>query len=257
MKSSPLTQEYIDEARRPDGEARVHEGLARKLGRIAANNPVVSLARKAYGYMTDPAVPRRYKLLLIAGLLYFIAPLDAVPDVIPGLGFGDDLLVLSAIVAAVYKVIHSAKENAREVIREAEETAGRVVRDTLSEARETWARRGVAQVALCLWGATTAAAVGLVAYGTRSLVLENGAVEPLDPFLWAVVLTSGMGFVYNVLFLKRLWNRYSGLPGHIREPLAYAVISLLHWRQVAILSLPVIALLAIMVLRVALAGYPE
>jgi len=257
MKSSPLTQEYIDEARRPDGEARVHEGLARKLGRIAANNPVVSLARKAYGYMTDPAVPARYKALLIAGLLYFIAPLDAVPDAIPGLGFGDDLVVLSAVVAAVCKIIHSAGESAKEVIGEAEASAGRVVREALSEARETWARRGVAQVALCLWGATTAAAVGLVAYGTRRLVLETGGVEPLDPFLWSAVITAGLGFVYNMLFLKRLWSRYSGLPGHIREPLAYAVISLLHWRQVAILSLPVIALLAIMVLRVALAGYPE
>ncbi|HCA00251.1 MAG TPA: hypothetical protein DEO97_17460, partial [Pseudomonas sp.] len=31
---------------------------------------------------------------VVAGLLYFLSPLDAIPDWIPGLGFVDDLAVL-------------------------------------------------------------------------------------------------------------------------------------------------------------------
>jgi len=33
-------------------------------------------------------------IAVVAGLLYFVAPLDAIPDWIPGFGFIDDLAVL-------------------------------------------------------------------------------------------------------------------------------------------------------------------
>jgi len=189
---------------------------------------------------------------VIAGLLYFLAPIDAIPDVIPGMGFIDDLVVLSAIVASVHKIIQRVQDDAKGVIREAEEAAQRVVDHTLSEARETWARRGVAQFAICLWGSTTAAAVGLIYYITRLVVLDAGGMEPTEPFMWAVGIAASLGFVYNIFFLGRIWKRYSGLPANVREPLAYAVVSLMDWRQVVILSLPVIALLVVIGLRIGL-----
>ncbi|HAW24901.1 MAG TPA: hypothetical protein DCX38_16380, partial [Pseudomonas sp.] len=34
----------------------------------------------------------------VAGLLYFLSPMDAIPDWIPGLGFVDDLAVLGWII---------------------------------------------------------------------------------------------------------------------------------------------------------------
>jgi len=252
----PLPPRYIDEASRSGSEEKVREGFARKLARIATDNPVVNLAREAYRYMTDPRLPTRYKAIVIAGLLYFLAPIDAVPDMIPGLGFVDDLVVLSAIVASVHKIIQTVQENAKEVVREAEEAAKRVVNHTLSEARETWARRGVAQFALCLWGSTTAAAVGLIYYITRLLILGADNVEATEPFLWAVGIAASLGFVYNIFFLGRVWKKYSTLPTKVREPLAYAVVSLMDWRQVFILSLPVLALLVLIGLRIGLSVRP-
>lgn len=250
----PYPQKFIDEAARSGSEAKVREGFARKLARIAMDNPVVNLAHEAYRYMADLRVPVRYKVMVIAALLYFLAPIDTVPDWIPGLGYVDDFLVLSTILALVRKAIQGIRDEAKEVIREAEEAAERVVSHTLSEARETWARRGVAQFALCLWGSTTAAAVGLIYYCLRLLVFDSEVIETTDPFFWAVAIAASLGFVYNLFFLGRIWKRYSSLSPTIREPLAYAVVSLMDWRQVLILSCPVWAFLIIIVLRVSLSS---
>ncbi len=58
----PYPEKFIDEATRSNSEAKVREGFARKLARIAMDNPVVNLAREAYRYMADLRVPVRYKV---------------------------------------------------------------------------------------------------------------------------------------------------------------------------------------------------
>ena len=44
-------------------------------------------------------------LLIVAGLLYFLMPLDAVPDVVPLVGYVDDLTVLAGVVAQLEPVL--------------------------------------------------------------------------------------------------------------------------------------------------------
>ena len=44
--------------------------------------------------MKDPRVPVKAKLTIAAALGYFILPTDAIPDLLPLIGFGDDLGVL-------------------------------------------------------------------------------------------------------------------------------------------------------------------
>ena len=44
--------------------------------------------------MLDRRVPLKLKLILPAAILYFISPLDLVPDILPALGRIDDVLVL-------------------------------------------------------------------------------------------------------------------------------------------------------------------
>lgn len=44
------------------------------------------------------AVSKPALVAVVAGLLYFLSPLDAIPDWIPGLGFVDDLAVLGWII---------------------------------------------------------------------------------------------------------------------------------------------------------------
>ncbi len=49
----------------------------------------------------DRDTPLRAKGILLAALGYFVLPADTIPDVIVGLGFTDDLTVLTAAIAAV------------------------------------------------------------------------------------------------------------------------------------------------------------
>lgn len=49
----------------------------------------------------DPATPVRVKAMLLGAIAYFVLPTDMVPDVLAGLGYGDDLAVLTAALRAV------------------------------------------------------------------------------------------------------------------------------------------------------------
>ena len=45
-------------------------------------------------YLRDPGVGKGRKVLLVLAVLYVISPIDAIPDVIPVIGWLDDIGVL-------------------------------------------------------------------------------------------------------------------------------------------------------------------
>lgn len=53
--------------------------------------------RLLYRYVFDKQIPFYKKILIIISLLYFVFPVDIVPDYIIGLGWLDDAVVLSFI----------------------------------------------------------------------------------------------------------------------------------------------------------------
>jgi uncharacterized membrane protein YkvA (DUF1232 family) len=67
------------------------------LGRVPFMEDVVA----AFYCATDAATPIRVKAVLMAALAYFVLPIDAIPDVLAGLGFSDDASVLAAALAMV------------------------------------------------------------------------------------------------------------------------------------------------------------
>ena len=52
-----------------------------------------------------PPRPRHVQAALIGALVYFVAPIDLIPDVVVGLGYADDAAVLAAGIAAVRKYL--------------------------------------------------------------------------------------------------------------------------------------------------------
>jgi len=50
-----------------------------------------------YKYMKDPLVKWYRKAIVVAGLIYFIVPIDAIPDMTPFFGYLDDLGVITAL----------------------------------------------------------------------------------------------------------------------------------------------------------------
>lgn len=55
-------------------------------------------------------VPKKTLLLIVAGLLYFVSPFDAIPDWIPGVGFLDDIAVLTWVMKTVSEELERFKQ---------------------------------------------------------------------------------------------------------------------------------------------------
>jgi uncharacterized membrane protein YkvA (DUF1232 family) len=81
-----------------EGIEYVQGNLWRKLEKA---NRSISFARDIvalFKYMVDPAVAWYRKGIVVAALIYFISPLDAIPDIAPLIGYLDDLGVIAALI---------------------------------------------------------------------------------------------------------------------------------------------------------------
>jgi uncharacterized membrane protein YkvA (DUF1232 family) len=92
-----------DPGARQENEARVRDGFWRKLRRYARRIPFAEEAVAAWYCTRDPKTPRHIKASALAALAYFVIPTDALPDVLPTLGFTDD----AAVFWAVWQMISS------------------------------------------------------------------------------------------------------------------------------------------------------
>jgi uncharacterized membrane protein YkvA (DUF1232 family) len=66
-----------------------------------AGEEIVERALQLHYALQKPSMPAWAKAAIYGALGYFIVPLDAVPDIIPGAGFVDDLGVLAFAFATV------------------------------------------------------------------------------------------------------------------------------------------------------------
>lgn len=82
-------------------ERKVRRDFWAKLKRVAANLPFVEDLVAAYYCAMDPATPVRVRGMLLAALAYFILPTDLIPDIVGGLGFADDMALLTAVAGMV------------------------------------------------------------------------------------------------------------------------------------------------------------
>ncbi|MEL7232054.1 MAG: YkvA family protein [Pseudomonadota bacterium] len=80
---------------------RTKRRLIPKLMRVARRIPFADDLASAYYCAIDTNTPRKVKLTLFAALGYFVMPVDAIPDVLAGLGFTDDATVLATALAIV------------------------------------------------------------------------------------------------------------------------------------------------------------
>lgn len=69
--------------------------------RAARHVPLMEEVVAAYYCALDRNTPLRAKGILAAALAYFVLPVDTIPDVLLGVGFTDDIAVLTAAITAV------------------------------------------------------------------------------------------------------------------------------------------------------------
>ncbi len=89
------------------------------MGRVAARIPFAEELLTAYYCALDRSTPVQVKATLIGAIAYFVLPFDAIPDMLPVLGFTDDAAVLAAAIKLVASAITPAhREAARTKLEE-------------------------------------------------------------------------------------------------------------------------------------------
>ncbi|MFC0217360.1 uncharacterized membrane protein YkvA (DUF1232 family) [Pseudochelatococcus lubricantis] len=114
----PLTGEEMDAMRRAArDEESVTRSFWKSLRRVVNNTPFAEDLVAAFLCAKDPQTPARVRYLLLGALGYFILPFDALPDILPILGYGDDIAVLAAAFGAVAGSIRPEhRERARDIL---------------------------------------------------------------------------------------------------------------------------------------------
>lgn len=82
-------------------QKRTKRKLIPKLLRVAGRIPFADDLASSYYCAIDPDTPLKVKMVLFAALGYFVLPVDAIPDVVTGLGFTDDATVLATALGIV------------------------------------------------------------------------------------------------------------------------------------------------------------
>jgi uncharacterized membrane protein YkvA (DUF1232 family) len=95
-------------------QPRLRREFRRKLKRLAVKLPFAEDLLAAYYCAFDRHTPRHVQAALLGAIAYFVLPFDAVPDMLPLLGFGDDAAVL---VTALKMVSSHIRPEHREAAR--------------------------------------------------------------------------------------------------------------------------------------------
>jgi len=89
---------WVRRAQKVGAESKITNKFPRWIKHVG-NRDLVNSAQKLWHLFKAGKVSTKEKMILVAGLLYLISPVDAVPDFIPILGWLDDAAVASSILA--------------------------------------------------------------------------------------------------------------------------------------------------------------
>ena len=92
MESEFDSQERFDEA-----AELVEEKLWVKLEKFGRKLSFAKDLMALYQYLIDNSVSWHRKAIIVGALVYFIVPIDAIPDIAPLIGYMDDLGVITSV----------------------------------------------------------------------------------------------------------------------------------------------------------------
>jgi len=92
-----LEKEFNTEEKVAEGQKVIEERLWEKVERVGKKISFAKDLMALYRYLKDPAVQWYRKSIVVGALIYFIAPIDAIPDIAPLIGYLDDLGVIAAV----------------------------------------------------------------------------------------------------------------------------------------------------------------
>lgn len=77
------------------------------MGRVRADFETMMRMTKAWALREYRAVPWKSLVYIVGAIIYFVNPVDLIPDVLVGIGFIDDAAVAAAVVRAVHDQLES------------------------------------------------------------------------------------------------------------------------------------------------------
>lgn len=107
-----------------------HEDYAKEYSEEKLFRKILTFAKKAgikviyvvlllFYTLQKSTIPVKVKTTIIGALGYFILPVDIIPDFIPGVGYGDDFMVLLAAVAATaFYIDGESKKKAKKKLQD-------------------------------------------------------------------------------------------------------------------------------------------
>jgi uncharacterized membrane protein YkvA (DUF1232 family) len=237
---------FLRDAAAPDSEQQIDDQLTAKVEQLAPDTArhgklraVVDQASQLWANRAQ--LRKRDVLYLAAALLYFISPLDAVPDLLPGIGYVDDAIVVSAVVAMIVRGVTVLGTHGKERLEEWIDERTEIVLQKLDDTATSGVQRTVAAVALGLWGTTTAAAISLA----MATVLGSYPVE----WLVYVAASSALIVAWNLVTAVGVWRQYRRLDGTWQQRLRTLVAGkLTAWHLFAV-GLPVLVLIGLGIWR--------
>lgn len=105
-----------DEARQKEQEREVLKRFWPTMKKAIRHIPFSRDLVAAFYCATDRNTPFRVRGILLAALGYFVLPLDAIPDIMPLIGFTDDIAVLTTALALINGHITDAHYQAADQI---------------------------------------------------------------------------------------------------------------------------------------------
>jgi uncharacterized membrane protein YkvA (DUF1232 family) len=253
-----LQRKFLPEAERPGTSERIDAELGPKIEKVRARRiryrtQLLEVVRQANAlWKRRSELDRKQVALLGAALLYFVSPMDFLPDVLPGLGYVDDL----AVVAYVLKTLSSSLRPLRDalidrttssVVDKGRRVLEEVIDTRLAELDRASAqavRRSVAIVAISLWGTTTAAAISL------AIVALTGKYA-LEWTIYVAVSSALVGF-WNITIALSYWREFRRLHGDTQTRLTTLVASKMRKRDLLAIAAPIVLLIALLAARLVL-----
>ena len=92
-----ISADYKTEEDFEYGKDEVEEKLWEKVERTGKKVSFIKDVLALYKYMMDENVQWYRKSIVVGALIYFITPIDLVPDILPLVGYMDDLGVITAV----------------------------------------------------------------------------------------------------------------------------------------------------------------
>ncbi len=91
-----------EEGKTPEGEKRVSSEFGQWLASLR-DCELASKAARLWRLFKDGKLSAADKAIIVAALLYCLSPLDLMPDILPVVGYMDDLLVVIGVLASLDK----------------------------------------------------------------------------------------------------------------------------------------------------------